>query len=83
MAVRLKEDAVYQALKRNLERNARGTLVWIERRIADDPSLSVPGRLELENGRIADVSAEDLRVVYLPVSADLVMLELVLDERAI
>lgn len=81
--VRLKEDAVYSALKQNLERNAKGTLRWVEQRIEEDPSLDVPGRLELENGRIADIAADDLRVVYLPVSDDLIVLELVLDERVI
>lgn len=80
MSVPLRETDLYAALKENLNRNARGTLLWVERRIEEDPSLG-PGRRELDNGDILDFSAEDLRVVYRLISPEMTLLRLVWDER--
>ena len=80
MSVPLRETDQYTALKENLNRNAKGTLVWVERRIEEDPSLG-PGRRELDNGDIFDFSAEGLGVVYRRMSPEMTLLRLVWDER--
>lgn len=83
MPAELIETPMYSALRQKLERNARGTLRWVEAAIAEDPGLEGPSRLALEDGEILDDSAQDLRVVYRPLSPSLIELRMVLDERNI